>query len=374
MKKLPSLRKAGRRGGGAMAISAGLLLAVVLVMWSGAFRRQVANRTARTLTYDDLVALDPVRLSQVDVAVANLLCAQGLPGCDAAAAADHLPQLDDWADHVRVETQRNLHRFKSSPAAHNNSEAFFRIGMLVTVLQQDYGVRYNPAKIEMPERPSPNSVFFADSRDLFLHGLLGKRRLGTCISLPVLYVAVGRRLGYPLKLVTTRSHLFFRWEGMETVNFEGAGEGISAFPDDYYMGWPYRISEAERRAMGYLESLTPARELALFLETRGHCLLSAGRLEEAQRAFAKAVTLDPRRAHQLAAGRVPDQSGSRHTAPRRPLSRAEVDALARAAVEQNADAMAHGPASVGVENSRPEPDGAVGRHIPLAPFPGPQQR
>ena len=29
---------------------------------------------------------------------------------------------------------------------------------------------------------------------------------GTCSSLPVLQVAVGRRLGYPLKLVTTKGH------------------------------------------------------------------------------------------------------------------------------------------------------------------------
>jgi hypothetical protein len=41
---------------------------------------------------------------------------------------------------------------------------------------------------------------------------LGQRRMGTCSSMPVLYVTLGRRLGYPVKLVTAKAHLFVRWE------------------------------------------------------------------------------------------------------------------------------------------------------------------
>jgi hypothetical protein len=44
---------------------------------------------------------------------------------------------------------------------------------------------YNPALIG--EATSTTS-FFQDSRDLFLHGLCGERRMGTCSSMPVLYV------------------------------------------------------------------------------------------------------------------------------------------------------------------------------------------
>jgi hypothetical protein len=61
-----------------------------------------------------------------------------------------------------------------------------------------------------------NDGFFADPSKVFLHGLLGPERVGTCSSLPVLYVAVGRQLGYPLKLVTAKGHLFVRWEGAES--------------------------------------------------------------------------------------------------------------------------------------------------------------
>jgi hypothetical protein len=43
----------------------------------------------------------------------------------------------------------------------------------------------------------------------------------------VLYVAIGRRLGYPLKLVECKGHLFVRWEdAKERFNIEGTSRGL----------------------------------------------------------------------------------------------------------------------------------------------------
>ena len=158
---------------------------------------------------------------------------------------------------------------------------------LITVLQQDCDVRYNPARIR--------EVDFSDSGDLFLHGLLGEDRTGTCVSLPVLYVALGRRLGYPLKLVTTNGHIFARWQspdGKERFNIEGTNQGLSCFEDAYYQRWPHKITEQDIRACRYLKSLTPKEELALFLATRGHCLEAIGQLPQAQLAYVHAHRLE----------------------------------------------------------------------------------
>ncbi len=46
----------------------------------------------------------------------------------------------------------------------------------------------------------------SDSRFLFIHGLLTGFG-GTCVSMPILYLAIARRLGYPLKLVETKEAL-----------------------------------------------------------------------------------------------------------------------------------------------------------------------
>jgi regulator of sirC expression with transglutaminase-like and TPR domain len=154
---------------------------------------------------------------------------------------------------------------------------------LVTVLQQDFGVSYSPNRAKPSEGTiEPNETFFADSRDIFLHGLLGPRRTGTCASLPVLYVAVGRRLGYPLKLVAAKNHLFVRWENeRERLNIEATTQGLTTFDDEYYRGWPFPMTPEEERTERYLTSLSPAEELSVFLSLRTQCLLAAGRYAEA---------------------------------------------------------------------------------------------
>lgn len=166
--------------------------------------------------------------------------------------------------------------------------------MMAVVLTEDFQVRYNPARAASPEQTSPRDSFFADSRDVFLHGLLGPDRHGTCSSLPVLYVALGRRLGYPLKLVTTKGHLFVRWEdAKERFNVEVTGRGVNRFDDHYYRTWPFPVSEEEVQADGYLKSLTPAEELAVFLAIRGMCWREAGEYGQAAESFAAAARLNP---------------------------------------------------------------------------------
>jgi hypothetical protein len=259
--------------------------------------RQGANGpvTDSGITFDSLLIMKPADLQRVDIATVNLLCANDLPGTDKLRIKQTIAILDSWAKRVTSETDRHLYKFRQNPAEFENSEAYFRILMLVTVLQQDFNVRYNPERIQSPD--------FSDSRDLFLHGLLSGKRQGTCVSMPVLYVAVGRRLGYPLKLVSSKAHLFARWEspgGKERFNIEATNQGLNCFPDEYYHKWPVPLTAEELSRGEYLKSLSPAEELAVFLSTRGHCLEAAGRLAEAQVAYAHAHALVPRSSNYLA--------------------------------------------------------------------------
>ena len=98
--------------------------------------------------------------------------------------------------------------------------------------------------------------------------------MGTCSSLPVLYVAVGRRLGYPLKLVSTKEHLFARWEDTRNhLNMEGTSHGFISENDDYYKTWPCSVSDEEIKTNNYLKAMTAKEELACFMATRGACLM-----------------------------------------------------------------------------------------------------
>jgi hypothetical protein len=61
----------------------------------------------------------------------------------------------------------------------------------------------------------------------------------------------------------------------------------------------------------YLRPLTPNEEFALFLETRGHCLMDNGRFDEAAGAYANAYRLAPEwsqyDAHMRSLGLVQDR-------------------------------------------------------------------
>ncbi len=174
----------------------------------------------------------------------------------------------------------------------DNSQAKYCALMMVTVLQQDFGVRYNPDRIRNPD--------FRNAGDLFIHGMLGGNG-GTCASMPVLYAAVGRRLGWPIKLVHAHAHLFCRWDdtegqhpfGKERFNIEATGLGANFFSDDYYRTWPEPVCSEMIDQPGYLKSLTLAEEFAGFLALRGHCLEDNGRIAKACEAYRLSCQLAP---------------------------------------------------------------------------------
>jgi hypothetical protein len=245
------------------------------------------------LPLNDLAQLNNNELAQIRIEEINLACAAGLRGSEDLDRDACLTKLDEWVDEVRHETQRNWYRFLEHPADYECSAAYFRILVMITVLQRDLGCMYNPSRISDETFQDPFAVNpdFSDSRDLFIHGILFGNG-GTCASMPVLYVAVGRALGYPLALVESKGHLFCRWDDCtgvyappERFNIEGSGKGFGSYPDEHYTEWPVKLSELELNSGWYFKSLSPRQELAAFLSTRGACLTDTCRFAEALECF-----------------------------------------------------------------------------------------
>jgi hypothetical protein len=219
------------------------------------------SQTRNPPTLAQLCAAPADYLAKLDIADVNLFCATGLPHAERIDFLRIHKWLDEASAAVAHETRRHWYRFQETPQAYKNSPGYFCCLFLLQVLQEDFGVRYNPARVRDPtfQDPHCHDPDFRDSRDLFIHGIIDGDG-GTCASLPVLYTAVGRRLGYPLKLVETRGHLFFRWDDpfgrfhgvSEYFNFEGVGGGFSTQPDDYYRNWPERWSKPEEAEGCYL--------------------------------------------------------------------------------------------------------------------------
>jgi hypothetical protein len=238
---------------------------------------------------DELLKMSPEQLAAVDIAELNLHCAEGLPGAERLDIAKCLARLDEWAARVRGETERHLYRAHDPRWSEHfkHSENWLRCEFLAQVLQQDCGVHYNMKRIR--------DMDFRNSKDLLIHGMIYDPNGGTCVSMPVMHVAVGRRLGYPLRLVLTKGHVFCRWDdGKERFNIESTGEGgTDSYPDEHYKSWPMAWTGLEAQANRYLISLSPAEELACFLGSRGHCFLQNGRITQARDTFAIAGRLAP---------------------------------------------------------------------------------
>jgi hypothetical protein len=203
----------------------------------------------------------------------NLRCAEALRGSEGLDIPAALATLDRYAEHIEQETRRHLHHFEARPSEYQNSEPYYRLMMLATVMQEDFKTRYNPARIPIGDRVESNAKFFANAKDVFIHGLTGMPNQGTCSSMPVLYVAIGRRLGYPLHLVATKGHLFVRWEDTRhRLNMDATTQGFVSESDDYYRSWPFKVTETEERERGLLKSMTAREELATFMSMRAACL------------------------------------------------------------------------------------------------------
>lgn len=182
---------------------------------------------------EDLYAMSEAELPTYDIAELSLLAARGLPGADDLHVERYLSVLNLWARRIQTQTNKHGGVFRSDPGKFDNSEGFWRMLALTATLRDEFNIRYNMERIEKED--------WSDSRDGLIHGLLGPNRTGTCSSLPVLLVAIGRRLGYPLFLVCTIGHLFVRWSSAdknERFNVEFNGDGMSRHPDQYYREWP----------------------------------------------------------------------------------------------------------------------------------------
>ncbi|MHC4599109.1 MAG: transglutaminase family protein [Planctomycetota bacterium] len=148
------------------------------------------------------------------------------------------------------------------------------------VLFFDLGFRYDPN--------DPGGVL---PENLYLHKVL-QRKMGYCVSLAVVYLALGRRLGLPLKGVRIPSHFIVRYDDGETArNVETTDFGI-AHPDVYYIR-KYRIAPESLRKGVYLRPITLRQVFADLFNNRGTLRGVRGDWEAALHALNRGLRIDP---------------------------------------------------------------------------------
>jgi hypothetical protein len=91
-----------------------------------AFSFRLASKPRVPATYAELTSLPAERLEQIDIALMNLLCAEGLPGAENLDVAECLAVLDRWAEVVKQSEQKYSVQFFQNRQKYDNSYACFK--------------------------------------------------------------------------------------------------------------------------------------------------------------------------------------------------------------------------------------------------------
>jgi hypothetical protein len=293
------------KSGWVLPLAVFVLVAVGAFVWNLSHQRsQAIAKTGspqfhQPRTLNELLALPPDQIEQCDIGLMNLLCAEGLPGAEKLDVQACLKQLDNWAARVQFETQRHEYHFNEHPEQFRNSLGYYRMIMLEQVLVQDLGIQYNPdLALPQMEGEIPTNGVAADSGNMFIHGLFSGNHFGTCASMPVLVVAIGRRLGYPVDPAGAKLHLYVRYEDYNGKHFNvepTVTEGFLTPTDEDYRNGNGRFpaTDEEIKDYGWLRPYSNEEALNQFLELRGICLADAKRYDEAREMFIKSASYAP---------------------------------------------------------------------------------
>ncbi len=192
-------------------------------------------------------------------------------------AKEFYPNLDIAAYSQRID----LIADKARQLAQGTEDPETRIRILNTVIHQMEGFHYD------------RSPFARSRQDYrFLNGILDTRQ-GTCYAIPLLYIAVAQRLGYPLYPVLAPDHIFVRYvdPAFTEQNVETTSGG-KYFPDQYYIE-AFAVSKKGLKSGSYLRTLTYRQFLGQMLVVSA---VTHGRNGESLKAIAyleKAAQLDP---------------------------------------------------------------------------------
>ncbi len=229
-------------------------------------------------------SLDDVCDAQ-DIAKVNLLCSLGLNEYTDHLYHECLDLVSEWSCQLLEFTERNHHHFREDPGYFEHSEEVFQAIAMVQFVQEALRVHYNTTFAE----GEYNAI---DSRNLFLTGVLTGFG-GTCVSLPMLYVALAQRIGYPVEVAHTWEHYYCVWDSQNGFCFEAAGTGFDKRTHEFYRHFRKIVNAEDEFTFGFLRTLSRKELFACFAKERSHCLQEQFRFDEALEADYLAKTLAP---------------------------------------------------------------------------------
>jgi len=220
-----------RAGRGALAWASVALIAAVLCICAFALARQrnrgaysqgsaaitenaplVASRFGQfppcTEAERELEKLLRGKDEEIDLALANWLVAADVPQFADMTRETYFKRLDALIQQVHQDMGRRQEVAKSRGKNPNDPDtrcATF-CGAMIKL-----GFAYREEFAQHDLTPPQMRGLYADANNTFLAGVLRTMR-GSCVSMPLIYVVIGERLGLPVHLVHVGKHCFVRWQ------------------------------------------------------------------------------------------------------------------------------------------------------------------
>jgi hypothetical protein len=144
----------------------------------------------------------------IDLVLANWLIAADIPQFADMTREAYFAQLDAMTKQVRMEMARM--QKVAEGRGQNPGDPDVRCAIFCNaVIKLRFGYREEFRGHDVA--PARLKALYSDANNIFLAGLLRTRR-GSCVSMPLVYLVIGRRFGFPVYLVAVGKHYFIRWE------------------------------------------------------------------------------------------------------------------------------------------------------------------
>lgn len=229
------------------------------------------------LSARDLVAMSDAELEAMDPLVMNMVVAKGVPELAGIDFAKYAKVVDGWAERIAQGIAAGEADAALTSPAYRADPDIWRAGsMAIALASPQVGIGYS------------RDVKLSNHADLFVPGLIETKR-GTCSNMPVLYMAVAHRLGWPLKGVVAADHMWCRWDdGKKRFNLEatstksGGGEGSFSTPPDEAYRTDLNIPAKAVEVGSDMATLTARQTLGVYLQQRAGYYRETGKCAQAE--------------------------------------------------------------------------------------------
>jgi hypothetical protein len=215
-----------------------------------------------------MMSMSDSELDGLDPIVMDLAIARGIPECMELDVSKYVTTVDEWAIAIREKNSRDEAAGRTGPLYRQSKKLWLAGGMAIE-LARTFGVRYTAEPLNL-SRPDQS----------FVYGAI-ERGTGTCASMPVLYLAIGRRLGWPIHAVVSNDHMWARWDdgipvdkGGERFNLEATTAGIAGHENEFCSNLDSDYADELKtpaiaiRSGSDMSSLTSRETLGIFLQAR----------------------------------------------------------------------------------------------------------